>query len=90
MQILWLITFLERYLLNFIFYLQIPRCEIRKCCPGELLENFNWLPFPCPDLENAGHFKKFWDVFDQEPTEEHLPSNVKNVRKVVELEQVSY
>ena len=26
--------------------------------PGEPMENFNWFPFPFPDPENAGHFKK--------------------------------
>ena len=58
--------------------------------PGEPLENFNWFPFPFPDPENAGHFKKLREVFDQEPTEEHLPYNVNNVCKVAELEQMSY
>ena len=56
---------------------------------GQPLENLNWLPFPFPDPKNVGYFKKFRDVFDHEPTEEHLPSNV-NTCKVAELEQMSY
>ena len=35
-------------------------------------------------------FQEILSCFDQEPTEEHLSSNVNNVRKVAELEQVSY
>ncbi|XP_066934136.1 uncharacterized protein [Clytia hemisphaerica] len=66
---------------------QIRRCEDNNCCPGEPLVDFKWLPFPSPDPDNPGHFKKFKEVSDQQPTEEHLPSNVNNVRKVAELEQ---
>ena len=53
------------------------------------MKDFKWLPFPVPDPNNAGHYKKFEDLYGEEPTEEHMPSNVNNVRKVSELEQVS-
>ena len=61
---------------NCLFLLQIRRCDNRECCQGEPLKNFKWLPFPSPDPDNPGHYKKFKEVFD-------------NVRKVAKLEQVS-
>ena len=54
----------------------------QKLLSWEPLVDFKWLPFPSPDPDNPGHFKKFQDVSDQQPTEEHLPSNINNVRKV--------
>jgi len=53
------------------------------------LKDFKWLPFPTSSPENPGHYKKFQEVLGEKPTEENLPSNVNNVRKVAELEQVS-
>ena len=51
---------------------------------------FHWHQFPKNDEGNPGHYKIFSTMYGaQEPTEEGIPSNVNNVRKVSEQEQVS-
>ena len=73
--------------LLFIF-LQICRCEDETCCLVH--PPFHWLLFPKNDKGNLGHYKPFSAMYGaQNPTEEHIPSNVNNVRKVLEQEQVS-
>ena len=51
-----------------------------------------WLPYPCPDQENPGHYKKFEDIYGLEEataTEDYVPSILNNIRKVSEEQQVN-
>ena len=73
--------------LLFIF-LQIHRCDDETCCPVH--PPFHWLPFPKNDEGNPGHYKPFSATYGaQDPTEEDILSNVNDVRRVSEQEQVS-
>ena len=61
-----------------------------QCCPGKELEKVPIsLPFPVPDKENKGHYKKFSDVYDDStPCEDHIPSKLTDIRQVSEEQQV--
>ena len=71
-----------------LIFLQIRHCDDETCCPVH--PPFHRLPFPKNDEGNRGYYKPFRAMYGaQDPTEEDITSNVNNVRKVSEQEQVS-
>ena len=65
------------------------RCKNPDCCDQDL-EHLNSLLFPVPDKNKPVHFKTFADVKGAKATEELIPSNVTNVPKVAETEQLKF
>ena len=52
----------------------------------------HWLPYPCLDQQNPGHYKKFEDIYGLEEStasEDYVPSILNNIRKVSEEQQVN-
>ena len=52
----------------------------------------HWLPYPCLDQQNPGHYKKLEDIYGLEEStasEDYVPSILNNIRKVSEEQQVN-
>ena len=71
-----------------MYTFQIRKCDDIQCCGVNYSEiKPHWLPFPVVADDNPKHYKLFSKVYGTEPTEEYLPSNVNNAKKVNDLQQ---
>ena len=71
-----------------VYAFQIRKCGDIQCCGVNYSEiKPHWLPFPIVADDNPEHYKPFSKVYGTEPTEEYLPSNVNNAKKVNDLQQ---
>ena len=64
---------------------QVRRCGDASCCDQDATsEPIQWLPHPVPDKSNVGHYLPLAEVIGKDPTNEHVPSILNDVRKVAE------
>ena len=78
-------TFLATHCKSNLYSFQIRRCNNSSCCFNGANETvIPWLPHPIPDKTNPGHFMEFDEVYGKDPSDEHIPSLMNEVRRVAE------